>query len=330
MKIGIIGSGGIVHAALDAMRKQDIKVTALWCRDETKGEPLVEQYGIRSLYVDYNAFLKDETFDTVYCGLINNLHYIYCRKAIEAGKNVICEKPFTIAFANAVDLVQCAGKNKVMLFEGILSRYSANLKILREQISRIGELKMVSCTYAQYSRRYDDYCAGRVLPAFNPELSGGALYDINVYNIHMMTELFGMPRNMSYHANKGYNGIDLAGTIAMDYGDCGASLIGAKNCDGLNGILFYGTKGYLMIPNRPGMIQSIVVHDRATGKDEAIECISETDPMGVEMKAIENVIDNKDYGTMRRWMEKTLETSYILEFARKDAGLALGLDKMEI
>ena len=74
MKVGIVGNGMIVPIAIEAMLRAEIKVTSLWCRNEAKGKPIVEKYQIQNQYTDYQAFLNDVSFDTVYIGLTNALH----------------------------------------------------------------------------------------------------------------------------------------------------------------------------------------------------------------------------------------------------------------
>ena len=66
MKLGIAGNGGIVITALESLKNTDIEVTALWCRNAEKGMPLKEKYGIPALYTDYEEFLTNGDFDTVY------------------------------------------------------------------------------------------------------------------------------------------------------------------------------------------------------------------------------------------------------------------------
>ena len=71
---------------------------------------------------------------------------------------------------------------------------------------------MVQCNYSRISSRYRQYEQGIVLPAFDPACSGGCLYDINLYNLHFVTGLFGRPEEVDYYANLGFNGVDTSGT----------------------------------------------------------------------------------------------------------------------
>ena len=325
MKIGIIGNGSIVLAALSAFQEAGIEVCALWCRNGEKGKPLQEQFGFEKLYTDYDAFLADDSFDTVYVGLVNSLHYSYTIKALRCGKHAIVEKPFTITHAEAKDLVDTAKENGVYVFEAIMSRYSQNLEKVREGIEQLGEVLFVQAVYAQYSRRYDAYREGKVMSAFDPRLSGEALYDLNIYNIHMMTALFGMPKKAEYIPFKGFNGVDLGGTLVLAYPGFQAALLADKHAAGKSGIVIAGKRGYLELPGRPGMIRKIVTC--FDGEEDQIECIQEGNPMTQEFRLIARVVDEKDEAQVDAWMEQSLQSAYILDEARKSGGLVFAIDK---
>ena len=158
MKIGIIGSGVIVLEALKSIALSGTSTcTALWHRDvDVAGaENLKAQFGIPRLYTDLDEFLKDDTFDVVYIGVINSLHYFNALKALQAGKNVICEKPFTPTGAEAKELIDLAKEKNLFLFEAIMLRYTDNYELIRSKLPELGDIKMVQCNYSQYSRRYD-------------------------------------------------------------------------------------------------------------------------------------------------------------------------------
>ena len=312
MKIGIVGNGGIVSSALSSLKRNNISYTALWCRNEQKGKPLCEEFGIGRLYTDYETFLKDDSFDTVYIGLINSLHYQYAKQALAAGKHVICEKPLTGTLKEAEELIQTAQEKNVFLFEAIMQRYSLNYEKVRESLPLIGEIRMVNANYSQYSRRYDDYQKGIVLPAFDPKLYGGALYDINVYNIHTMTGLFGRPKESVYFANQGFNGVDTSGVLVMDYGTFKAVCIGAKDSASDCFTMIQGTKGYIRIPGRPGIVKNaeLVLY---RGETINLDVSDDADPMGTEFRRIAEVLDQKDEETARKWMEASLYTMEVVQ-----------------
>lgn len=327
MKIGIVGNGGIVQQALVSFKQNKIEVTALWCRNEEKGKPLCDAFEIKKQFTDYDAFLKEESFDTVYIGLSNSLHYEYAKKSIEAGKHTIVEKPFVSTYQQAKELVDLAKEKDIYLFEAIMSRYTRNFEALISAFDEIGEIKLVNCNYAQYSRRYDAYLQGNVLPAFDPKMAGGALYDINVYCLHFVVGLFGKPRSSIYSAVKGPNGIDTSGVVLLDYGNFKAVCSGAKDSSSKNFMMIQGTKGYIEIPNRPGFVKNISLHK---GEQQRILDVEDLeDPMGIEWKRIQEVLDKKDKQTEEKWLDQSLDVMSILEKSRKDIGLVFPGDSQE-
>lgn len=319
MKLGIVGNGGIIKMALHILKDTDIVVSSLWCRNAEKGKPLVEEYGIPSLYTDYDAFLKDDSFDTVYIGLINSLHYEYAKKAILAHKHVIVEKPFTSTYEQAKELYDLTKENNVFVFEAIMSRYSKNYQHIQKYFPCIGDIKMIQCNYSQYSSRYDAYLRHEVLPAFDPEEYGGALYDINVYNVHFVEGLFGKPVFTHYEANIGFNGVDTSGTLIMKYPEYIAVCTGAKDSASHNGVMIQGTKGYIQMDSRPGIIQNVSLHTKE--EERVIDIEKMQSPMKTEFEQIASVIEEKDTSTMVLWLENSLEVMKILSNSRKEIGL---------
>lgn len=326
MKLGIVGNGGIVKAALKSLKGTSIEVNALWCRNHEKGIPLCKEYNLKQ-YDDYDAFLKDDSFDTVYIGLINSLHYEYALAAVKAHKNVIVEKPFTSRYAEAVDLINQAEENQVYLFEAVMSRYSKNYEAIMPHLDDIGDIKLIQANYSQLSRRYQAYTEGKVLPAFDPALSGGALYDINVYNVHFVAGLFGSPRNVRYFANKGFNGIDTSGTLILEYNGFKAVLSGAKDSASPSGILIQGTEGYMEFPERPGFVRNVGVYKNGGDQPQIIDKAVEADPMQTEFVRIAEAVDQKEDNKVAIWMNATRQVMAVLDRARVDADIVFDADK---
>lgn len=314
MKVGIVGNGGIVLNALDSLEDTDIKVSSLWCRNESKGKPIIETYHIDHFYTDYDLFLKDDSFDTVYIGLINSLHYEYAKLAILAHKHVIVEKPFTVTLQEALELQRLSKENHVYVFEAIMSRYNKNYENIREHLNDVGNIRIVNCNYSQYSRRYDAYKNGEVLPAFDPKLAGGALYDINVYNIHFVVGLFGKPNHITYNANSGFNGVDTSGVLVMVYDDFIVTCTGAKDSASHNGIMLQGDAGTIIMDNRPGIIQNVVL-EKHDGSKESLDIVQVKNPMKDEFLKIQEVIDDNDETQMNIWLNQSIDVMSIIDAA---------------
>ena len=116
---------------------------------------------------------------------------------------------------------------------------------------------MVSLNYTQYSSRYDRFLAGDISPDFKPRLGGGALLDLNVYNIHLAVSLFGAPLDVHYFSNL-QKGVDTSSVLVLAYDDKQASLTAAKDSQAFahNPSLIAGEKGAISFIGSPGDIRS--------------------------------------------------------------------------
>ena len=326
MKVGMIGSGMIATVFLNTFQnKSTIPVTGIWCleRQVDAAKELAAQFGVDYVDYDIDRFLTCDAFDTVYVAVINSLHYEFAKKSILAGKNVICEKPFSTTGAQAKELLDLAKEKNVILLDCTPSRYTENLQALRDAIARIGDLKIVHMAYSQYSRRYDKYLEGTVLPVFSPELAGGALYDLNIYPISLIVELFGVPESFKYYPNIGYNGIDVSGVLMMDYGSCKAISYTAKDCAGQQQAFIQGTKGFIRIENMPANMQDIYL--TLNGEEPVkIDVVEHPDTREYMFRKMDQLIERGEVELSHKMMEKTVETMKLMETARKDAGIFFG------
>lgn len=246
MRLGIAGSGMIVNEVLPILRRCGWEPAAICAtaRSREKAEQLCQEYHMEEVFLDFKSMLEHVQMDAVYIGVPNFLHYEFAMQALKAGHNVILEKPFTSNYREAEELAALAKKENLFLFEAITTVYQPNFFTVQKLLPRIGEVKVAVCNYSQYSRRYDAFQRGEVLPVFDPQKSGGALMDLNLYNLHYLLGLFGAPEKISYHANV-ERGIDTSGILTLDYSGFQAVAIGAKDCAAPHTCMIQGTKGYI-------------------------------------------------------------------------------------
>lgn len=231
MKLGIIGTGMIVKEFLTITSYlYDIKVVAICGRKNSENtiNELKNKYNIDNVFYNYDELLNSDV-DTIYIALPNNLHFEFAKKAIEGNKNVIVEKPITSTYEEALVLSNLAKEKELFIFEAITNQYLPNYKKIKELLPKLGNIKIVQCNFSQYSSRYDKFKGGNILPVFDPKFSGGALMDLNIYNIHYVVGLFGKPKNVEYYANI-ERGIDTSGILVLDYKTFKCTCIGAKDC----------------------------------------------------------------------------------------------------
>ncbi len=331
MKLAFIGTGKIIADAMYAITPlKNIEYTAVYARPHSKekAENFAEQYGIKEVYTDYEKLLNESGCDTVYIGLVNSAHYPYAKQALLHGKNVILEKPFTGDMDSTDELLDIALKNKLFIFEAVTVLHNPVINAMKENLDKLGKIKMFMANYSQYSSLYDDYLEGKVGHCFDEEYFGGALYDINVYNIHYAMKLFGLPNGLSYYPNRGFNGIDTSGTLVMNYPDFTAVCTGAKDSDSPGYVSVQGEKGWMRIEGKPNIADKVLVHyfvegekvrDAAGSWVRASKEIEFKAPevhhrMTQEFEDFARIIDNKDY---EAWEEYAGETSSVMEILTK-------------
>lgn len=327
MKIGIVGSGTIVSVCLRTLYEiPSVTAVAMWHRsqDTQDAVALAAEYGIRRLYTDYSEFLKDDEIDVVYLGVINSLHFEFAKGALEAGKSVICEKPFTPNYWQAQELAQLATEKKLMLTEAVSFLHFPAFFSFRELAGKLKGIKTILSNYAQYSRRYDAYLAGEVLPAFDPKLCGGALYDINIYNINLIAALFGAPNKVTYSANMGFNGIDTSGVALLEYDEFKAVCCGAKDCQGDSRTVIQAANGYLQLEGPPNVFSHITAS--IDGIEYSIPGNQLATHMVSEFYEFERIFRERDYAAVQEQLTHVLTVMKIAERCRKDAGIVFPED----
>ncbi|BCN29850.1 Gfo/Idh/MocA family protein [Anaeromicropila herbilytica] len=327
MKLGIVGLGGIVPQCLESIKEIEYIECVAICVREPKvqlAKEVATKYQFNKVYTVYDEMLMDDEIDFVYIGIINSLHYQYAKKALEYGKHVITEKPFTSTVEEAEEIINLAIRNKLFLFEAITVLYSPNYIALKKYIPQIGDIKLIQGNFSQYSSRYGKYLNGEVLPAFDPKLSGGALYDINIYNIHFVVGLFGEAKDVLYNANLGYNGVDTSGIVTLKYDNFIVTLIGAKDSSSPCHIIIQGTKGYIRMNGSPNICESIdiVIED----KIETLKNNSHKNHMVNEFIAFEEMYRLNQLDQCYDYLAHSLKVMKTAVRARKDANIIFDAD----
>ncbi len=319
MKIGIAGAGLIVQHLLSFIHEVDgITLQAIYARDnrEDRLTKLCAEHGIHSYYTDYEEMLADEKIDTVYVAVTNELHYEFAKKALLRGKHVICEKPFTVELDDFEDLCRIASEEGLLLLEAITTLYLPNYLKIKEQVKRLGKVRIVECNFSQYSGRYDDFKKGIVKPCFDPACAGGALMDLNVYNIHVVTDLFGEPIQVRYYPNI-ERGVDVSGILILSYDTFQCVLIGAKDCEAPVCTNIQGDAGCIHMPTPTNTCDCFEVLLNGQEK-ETFSLNKERHRMYYEFVEFERVVREQDLTFAEKTLEESRIVMRVLAEARKD------------
>jgi predicted dehydrogenase len=188
VRIGVLGAARITPAAVikPGRKNPRVEVVAVAARDRARAEKFATKHGVPKVVDDYDALIASPDIDAVYNPLPNGLHARWTSAALEAGKHVLCEKPFT---ANAVEAEQVAGvaeRTGLVVMEAFHWRYHPLAQRMVE-IVRSGELGTL---------RHVSMSLSFPLPVFSDiryqyDLGGGALMDAGCYTVHIVRTLGG-------------------------------------------------------------------------------------------------------------------------------------------
>lgn len=326
MKLGIVGTGTIARELLPHLRAWGYEPAALCgtLRSRQITESLCAQYGIGGAYSSYEAMLAEAKPEAVYLAVPNQLHFRYAEQALLAGIHVIVEKPMCANLRQAEALARLAKERELFLFEAISTRYLPNYQTLRSLLPQVGRLRLVSCNFSQYSRRYDAFRAGQTPPVFDPACAGGALMDLNLYNLHWLVGLFGAPKGLRYAANL-ERGIDTGGILSLDYGDFLAVSVAAKDCGAPACYTIQGDGGYLLQTTPANHCGEILLH-RNDGSEERFDRQPEH-RLQPEFQSFLRQIESGDRTRCYELLADSLTVSGLLTAARQDAGILFPADE---
>ncbi len=316
MRIGIVGAGMTVPWFLEAAKLiPEMDVRALYVRKEEKRKELCEKYQVPVAYDSYEKLLADKEIDVLYLPVPNDLHYSFTKQALEAGKHVILEKPFTVTYAQAKELADLAREKNLILFEAITNQYNPNYDKVRELLPGVGDVKIVQLNYSQYSSRYEAFKQGNIVPVFDAKKAGGALMDLNVYNIHFVVGLFGEPKAVQYYPNM-EKGVDTSGILVLEYPTFQCVCIAAKDCGAPLSVNIEGDKGCMFSHSNSGRFEEFSYQEN---KQEPVHYeLARRDSVFVEeLQAFTDYYIHNNRAELDKRLEHSLMVMKILDEARE-------------
>ncbi|MCH5186024.1 MAG: Gfo/Idh/MocA family oxidoreductase [Oscillospiraceae bacterium] len=185
MKVSIIGTGNIAHAMAKTIKAVECaEFYAVASRNIESAREFAKEFDIPVAYGSYDELINDTETELVYISTIHPLHHELSEKSLCRKKSVLCEKPITINRAQAEDLFRTSKENNVFICEALWTRFFPWIKDVRDLITG-GEIGKPVLLDSRFGNRV------RSERFYNPELGGGALLDMGIYNITAADLLFG-------------------------------------------------------------------------------------------------------------------------------------------
>lgn len=241
---GILGTGGIARQFTRDLLLDGHAVAAVGSRTRERAERFAALFELPAAHAGYEALVADPSVDLVYVATPHPFHYPHARLALEAGKHVLVEKPFTLNAAQAMELVTLAAENGLLVLEAMWTRWLPHMTRLRQIVAAgtIGELRSMS---ADHTQRLPDDPQHRINAL---ELGGGALLDLGVYPVSFASELFGTPQSVHAVATLKETGADAQVATMFRYpGGQIATTYSASTTRGPNVAVVLGSHGHIEI-----------------------------------------------------------------------------------
>jgi predicted dehydrogenase len=242
---GILGAARIANKFSNGLKElANAKCYAIASRSIERAEAFREQHGFEKAYNSYDAMLADPAVDIVYIATTNNLHFEHTMMCLEAGKAVLCEKPFASNFEQVKQMVAKAKEKQVFLMEALYSRFLPSMIQLKTEMQNgtIGKALQLQCNFG-FTAPFDPH--RRI---YAPDLGGGSIPDIGIYPIFTAIYLFGAPVDIKVVSVPAPTGTDWTTSVLLQHAGKEISMFTSSfEMNLANEAYLYGDGGYLRL-----------------------------------------------------------------------------------
>lgn len=266
---GFLGASGIANAMANDFKIVGLKVKAVAARDQTRAQDFANNHGIATAYGTYQDLVNDPTIDIVYVSTLNHVHKEHALLAINAGKHVLVEKPFTMNADEAREIQQAAKANNVMAMEAMWTRFLPSHLELQKVIDakELGEIRLLQASHNQlltHIERLQD-----------PAVGGGAMLDLGIYPLSFAYRILGTPTAIHANGQLTPRGVDEWVAVSLEYpngagallttcmsaaGSTTAEIIGTKARIELDGPFYNNVAWHLIAPNNEVLREYVPNH----------------------------------------------------------------------
>ncbi|MEH6592435.1 MAG: Gfo/Idh/MocA family oxidoreductase [Halioglobus sp.] len=322
---GLIGPGKIAGQFAGALKVvENSNLHAIAGRNGPRSEAFARCHGVPLCYDNHSELLNDPDIDAVYIATPHRFHFELARDCLLAGKPVLCEKPLAVNMHEARELIELSRRHGVFLMEGLWTRFLPIYDEVNQWLvaGKIGEVTSITSTFGfTFPRKLDD----RLL---NPDLAGGALLDLGVYNLAMSQWVFGtQPVSHSIDGQLGETGVDEHSAVSLMYsgGRCSKFEISMiKQLD--NDLVIQGSGGYIRVDAMFWSATRATLVQRGTSNSALFSTSITRELRGngleYEIEAAQRCIKEGSIECSTMSHAHTLETMKLMDALRQDIGLS--------
>ena len=242
---GIIGTGGIATTfASDLRLMPDASLVAVGSRSQSTADEFGTRFDLAHRHATYDDLVNDPDVDAVYVSTPHPGHHNAALSAINAGKAVLVEKPFTMNAKEASSLIDAARSRGVFLMEAMWARFLPHLVRVRELLASraLGDVRIVIADHNQWFARDPSH------RLFDPALGGGALLDLGIYPVSFASMVLGTPTRVTAVSDRAFTGVDATTSAILQYDDGAHSVVTTSlEVAGPNRAVIVGTEARIEI-----------------------------------------------------------------------------------
>ncbi len=242
---GFYGSGIVAQdVAADFSHVSDARIAAVSSRTLTSARQFAKKFNVPKVYESLALMLEDPELDIIYIATPHHLHQQHSLSCLQAGKAIVCEKPFTVSAAEAEIVIAAARQRNLFCMEAMWMRFFPLVQAAKKRIAEneLGDIQLIQADFG-YPTPFDP--DNRF---FNTELAGGALLDRGIYPISLAQYLLGNPKTISSEAHIGATGVDEHSSCTLQYSSGTIALLSSTLRGlGTNEAVITGSKSTLKI-----------------------------------------------------------------------------------
>lgn len=247
MNIGILGAGDIARKMSRTVNAMEgVTLAAVGSRSAEKAQQFAAEFGIPRAYGSYEELAADSTLDLIYVATPHSRHYEDALMCLNSGRNVLCEKPFTVNEKQAAELISLAKERGLFVGEAMWTRFLP-MRFKLDEILKSGVIGEVSSLTANLG-----YAIFHVQRLKDPSLAGGALLDLGVYTINFALMVFAGEDvvKLTSECVKNEYGVDSHNTIILNFTHGKTAILHSNMCSNTdNRGMIYGTNGRIEFIN---------------------------------------------------------------------------------
>lgn len=311
-KWGIIGPGFIANKFARAVCDLcDMEIDAVASNSLNRACEFAKEYNIPKSYGNYEEMLQDAQIDGVYISTVNSAHYDNIMLCLDHGIPVLCEKPMVMKLTEFDNIMKKALDKKVPLMEAMWTNLIPSMVEIKKIINN-GEIGKVSLAFVDFCVKFDQNPNSRI---YNKDLGGGLIFDIGVYNLHTVFNLFGEDyEDITICGRMGETLVDAASFISFSFSNgLIVNTTTSGETKGPYGLRIYGDKGFISSETYNDSKSFTITFDDSTIKE--FSCPYEVNGFEYEIKEFVHLVNSSKIESEIISLSRSRKVCEIMEMA---------------